>query len=112
MSKITAKWNDREVLIKVSTLVADNLDKAGEWVAERARQLAPVRSGRLKKGIDYLVVAKGEEISAIIGVKKESKAFYARFVEKGTKKTKAQPFLRPAVFDNQKIIERIVKEGK
>lgn len=112
MSDVKARWYDKEIIVKVSSLVADHLDTAGEWVAQRAQALAPKRTGRLRKGIDHIVIAKGEEISAIIGVKKESHAWYARFQEVGTKRMKANPFLRPAVFDNQKTIERIVRTGK
>ena len=112
MNNIGVKWYDKEVIVRVNALVADHMDTAGEWVAQRAQALAPVRSGRLKKGIDYVVIGKGDVISAVVGVTKKSGAWYARFQEQGTKHMKAQPFLRPAVFDNQKTIERIVRYGK
>ena len=127
MSDLDIKWHDREVLAHISGTLVNNLEKAGEFAAERARGLVPVRTGLLKKSIAHTVEAKGETVSARIGILRKTKAFYGLFVEKGTKQkpskympkaqrtkrahgaTKAQPFLRPAVFDNQKQIERIVR---
>jgi len=42
-----------------------------------------------------------------VGVKKRT--FWAIFVERGTKKMAAQPFLRPAVFDNGKTILKMLR---
>lgn len=54
--------------------------------------------------------AKGNEMSVYIGTNVE----YAPYVEKGTKKMKARPFIEPAVVDHKKeyqsIIDRWLKE--
>lgn len=75
--------------------------KALDPVAETARLLAPVLSGELRDGIvvsDKLVDApeRGNRGSGVyVGVLADS-AFYAGFVEFGTVKSPAQPFLAPA----------------
>lgn len=64
------------------------LDLATEHVVEEARRLVPVRTGHLK--------------STIVRVKRDSHfyvyalAHYALYVEYGTRKMAAQPYLRPA----------------
>jgi len=37
---------------------------------------------------------------------------YAPYVELGTEKQRAQPFLRPALFDNEENIKRIFNDNK
>ena len=57
-------------------------------IAASARQLAPVRTGKLRDGI---IVIEGSNQTEIV-----SQAPYSLFVEFGTSRTPAQPFLRPA----------------
>ena len=112
MSDVITKWYGEQVVAKLSGKVVDGVDRAASFVADRAGSLAPVRSGRLKGGIDHVVIARKEEVDGIVGVTKKSKAWYARFQEKGTKKMKAHPFLVPAVFNNSREILRLIAGGK
>lgn len=61
-------------------------------VAQRARALVPVDTGRLKAAIESSRVVGG--LTGSVGVSKD--AFYWRYVEFGTKHMPAQPFFRPA----------------
>lgn len=75
-------------------------------VRERARQLVPVDSGDLKRSIKARKPkgTKRGEIRREVGATE----YYAHFVESGTKKIKAQPFLKPALDETTpKIVDRI-----
>lgn len=57
-------------------------------ITNRAKQLSPVRTGFLRSTIGW----RREGNTVIIFVR----AFYARFIEFGTRFSSAQPFMRPA----------------
>lgn len=111
MNDVFTKWYGPEVLAKLSGKTVKGMERAASFVADRAGAGAPVRSGRMKGGIDHVVIAQKEEVNGIVGVTKKSKAFYARFQEKGTKHMKAHPFLVPAVFNNRDEILRLIAGG-
>jgi HK97 gp10 family phage protein len=112
VSDVITKWYGDQVLAKLSGKVVDGMERASSFAADRAGSLAPVRTRKLQKGIDHVVIAQKEEVVGIVGVTKKSKAWYARFPELGTKFMKAQPFLRPAVFNNRGEILRLIAGGK
>jgi HK97 gp10 family phage protein len=102
-------WNTQRVKAAVAGEVVVNMERACQFVAEQARSKAPTRHGRLRKeiGFEVNVTAYRNVIEGRVGVKRGD-AFYARFVEWGTRKMRAQPFLRPAVFNNAREIVRII----
>jgi len=113
MNKIVWKdWNPRRVKAEIAGQVAQNMEVACLFVADKAKGLAPRRGGRLISEIDIAVEvgAYGDVVEGRVGVKR-GKAFYARFQELGTRFMAAHPFLRPAVFNNAREIVRII-EGK
>ena len=76
------------------------------WVADikaLAKQLAPVRTGRLRSSI----YAKISEWVAEIG----AEATYALFVELGTRYMQAQPYLYPAIQEYLPQLEAIICEA-
>ena len=82
------------------------LAKAGDRVADRARSLCPSDTGQLRDSIDSDVTSEGlGGMEARIGPttdrdqRSEGKvnADVARWVELGTSRRRAQPFLRPAL---------------
>jgi len=94
------------VMARVAGQTVQRMDRATTYVAEIAQANAPVWRGVLKSNVMHSVTAKGNTIIGIVGVKKE--AYWAWFQEMGTMHHAAQPFLRPAVFDNLVNIERIL----
>lgn len=86
-------------------VVRDSLRSAARVVEKSARQKVPVDTGRLKKSITQRVTVQSAVGEALIGYRKE--AFYGRFVELGTSKMAAQPFLRPALDENTDEIGRV-----
>lgn len=72
-----------------------------------AKRLCPVDTGRLRNSITFYT----EDNAVHIGTNVE----YAQFVEEGTSKQKAQPYLRPAVENHldkyRAIVEKELKGG-
>lgn len=64
---------------------------SADRIAEKARQLAPVDTGALRGSIEAVSVTTGKSAEVRVGVP------YAAYVEYGTYKMAAQPFLSPAV---------------
>jgi HK97 gp10 family phage protein len=95
------KWNDVEVIKRVKQKMIDKLELAGEFVEGAAKVLCPVDLGNLRESINHKV--NEEELSVKIGTNVE----YAPYVELGTSKMAAQPFLRPALLNNKSAIQKI-----
>lgn len=107
MSGVKITWNADKFKAGVSAKVIDGMDRVGQFCAERASANAPVDRGILRSDITYKVEAHGEAVETIVGVKR--RAFWAWFLELGTVKMSARPFLRPAVFGNRaEIMKRFV----
>lgn len=72
-----------------------------------AKRLCPVRTGRLRNSITFYT----DDDTVTIGTNVE----YAQFVEEGTSRKEAKPFLRPAVENHldkyQAIVEKELKGG-
>ena len=109
MTKIITEWRQKEVMAEMSGRLVDNMDRTCQYAKEQAQARAPVRSGVMREDIDYEIVAEGETVTGWLGVLR--KRFYAYFVELGTSRMKAQPFLRPAVFNNARQILRKLMGG-
>jgi HK97 gp10 family phage protein len=110
--KIVKSWRKREFMAKVSGRVADNLYAACVFVADQVRARAPRgETGLLIENVDLdvEVQARDEVIEGRVGVRK--KVYYAWFVEMGTSRQAARPFVRPAVFENAREIVRIISGG-
>lgn len=111
---ITAKLHGVKSLQAVSraqqTTVTNALSKALERIARDigalARALVQVKTGRLKRSIRAREI-EPKRWQVVAG---NRKAFYGHFVERGTFRSRAYPFLRPA-FDayRDKIAERVKK---
>jgi HK97 gp10 family phage protein len=73
--------------------VGKYLAKGAVRVTRRAKELAPVDTGRLRSSIDNDLGRDDRGLVARIG----SDVVYAPYVEFGTRRMRAQPFLRPAL---------------
>jgi len=100
------KWRQAELIKATAEDLINNMDKACQFVAGQAQAKAPARTGKLRNQIGYKVEAEGTAITGYVGVKKE--AFYGYFLELGTSKMAARPFLRPAVYQNSAQIVKIL----
>lgn len=79
------------------------LQESGEVVKETAQNLCPVETGNLKDSIEAAV----ENGKCTVG----SKVPYAVFVEYGTIRKHAEPFLGPALYSNRKLIISNIKRA-
>lgn len=71
------------------------LDEIGDKLVERAQELCPVRKGELRASIHKVVLKT--RVKVIADAKNDQGTSYAYYVETGTGRGPAQPFLRPAM---------------
>lgn len=76
--------------------------KAGMLAKRDAKELAPVDTGFLRNSIDYDMGDREVAVGA--------SAEYAPYVEFGTERQKAQPFLRPAVINGRREIMELFEQ--
>jgi len=106
VTKLIAEWNAAKFKHKMLVKSAEGMGRVCQFVAEKAQANAPVLSGLTREEITYKLEVQEDIVEGIVGVGK--KAFYARFHELGTSKMAAHPFLRPAVFENEAEIMRLL----
>lgn len=82
--------NRREVAEAVDGAIAAALEEVGLAAEGFAKRLCPVDTGRLRNSITH--VTRPDDNAVYIGTNVE----YAPYVEYGTARQEAQPFLRPA----------------
>jgi HK97 gp10 family phage protein len=102
----------------ISSLENKALKNAAEPVLEDAKANVPVKTGKLQRGLKTSGIKTKDGIKyVLVGVDRSdnSKIFYGKFIEFGTSKMSARPFLEPAYEKNKKeIVEAIkntLKEG-
>jgi HK97 gp10 family phage protein len=78
------------------------LPKAGQLVEGEAKLRTPVDTGRLRGSI----ASKVDGDKAIVGTNVE----YAPYVEYGTGKMRAQPYLRPSIDYNRSNLRRLFEK--
>jgi len=93
------KDNTRKLLSKIDAEIQDRFLKSALLVERDAKRNCPVKTGRLKRSISHII----EKDKAIVGTNVE----YAKYVEGGTRRMAARPFLRKALFDNIHKLKRI-----
>lgn len=90
----------------VNRVLPDAAEAAAKLIAEDARRRAPKQSGRLQRSIDDEAVAHKRDLATHDVV---VAAYYASFVEYGTRQMAAQPYLRPAVDTNEQAAARLIE---
>lgn len=88
----------------------DTLDEAMEYGVDLAKDNAPVRTGALRDSIEILEHAEDDEdgVRGSYGTKIE----YGGFVEHGTSRMRAQPFLEPTGESTLSEWQRRLKERR
>ena len=96
---VKSDWHIPRTIEEVDKVNKDCEARSGKVVNDEAKATVVVRSGELKDSIEH----EGGIITAL--------ADHAKFVELGTHKMRAQPFLRPALINMKERILAIFKEG-
>ena len=91
----------KELFTDATEEALEEIGLVGEGYAKRA---CPVDTGRLRNSITHVV--DGGEKSVYIGTNVE----YGKYVEKGTSRQKAQPFLEPAATQHGSTYRAIVQK--
>lgn len=89
------------------------LKKAGELIVEEAKNNVPVKTEKLKKGLKVSGVRKKNGNKFVLaGIQKgdNSRIFYGKFLEFGTSKMKAQPFMGQAYESKKEEAKEIIKQ--
>jgi len=87
------KWFGDRVRAQWEKEIDRRMHRTGEAIVNRARQLAPVRTGALRDSIDYIVLynpGKRSELRITVGMP------YGIFQEFGTRNIPPHPYIRPA----------------
>lgn len=84
----------RNAIDDVLGLTDSAIDRVAEQVANDARRLAPIDTGTLRASIHVEKSRRGERDVV-------ASAPYAGYVEVGTSRSRAQPFLRPALYQSR-----------
>jgi HK97 gp10 family phage protein len=79
-----------QVPAQVRTLLSQEVAKAAHEIEARSKALAPVKTGLLRRSIHTVMAANGQ--SATVGPSVE----YGAYVEFGTRRMGARPYMRPA----------------
>lgn len=106
-SKVTLKWNGDDLLSTIQGNSEDALFAAGEILLETAVALAPEDDGDLKAS-GYVATVSKSSYKAGAGNNRQIKPkaneavvgfsrFYAMFLERGTSRMAARPYMRPAL---------------
>lgn len=96
-----------EVLKAFEKAKKDICNDIGNFVVAEAQTRATVDTGNMRRSISYESMDDFNGIN--VGVTGD--APYAIFVEKGSSRQEAQPFLEPSVMSNIDKIEEIVKQN-
>jgi len=107
--KIITEWRQKEFIVEMSDRLVNNMDAACQYAVEQVQARTPVRSGVLRSDIAYEIKVEGLLVIGWVGAL--ARRFYAYFVELGTSRMKAQPFIRPGVFNNTRQIMRKLMGG-
>ncbi len=86
------------------------LRQGANVILQATRQATPVRSGNLRRALythDRGVMGD----SVMFSVDLRSSGFYGRFLEFGTSKMAARPFMRPAAENQAQVAVRVIAES-
>lgn len=95
------KDNTRGVLSEADRLIREKLVMAATLVERSAKGFVPVKTGTLKRSITHQPTVPKRSVRVGTNV------IYGPFVEMGTSKMSARPYLRPALEANMPEIKRL-----
>lgn len=91
---------ERELSVAVTNTI--------KWIVSKAQETAPVKSGWLRSQIKPGII---KATNQIIAGEVVSTAAYSLFVEFGTSDRRARAFLRPALKQSRKVLEKEINSA-
>ena len=101
------KWYGDKVFDLFLDSNVEAIEDANKVIEKNTKNITPVDTGKLKKSIESKVKEEEEEVIGTIGTKVD----YGLFVEIGTRKKAAKPFLRPGLAKSSSRILKIIKDA-
>lgn len=98
------KWHGDKLIKEVGQKCFQNMEKACMLVYTDAKRMCPVVTSRLMNSIAWEIEKKADEVVGRVGTNVE----YATYVEYGTSKMSAQPYLRPSLEKNKGKIKQLL----
>lgn len=102
------KDNSKAVKAALEAAILEALHGIGEAAEKHAKEKAPVDTGNLRDHIRHMVAE--DDKSVLIGTYDEEVP-YALYVEVGTHKMAAQPYLKPAAADHKGEYRKIIEDA-
>lgn len=84
-------WNGPQVLQEVFNAVVEAFEQVSDEALNYMQSVVPVRTGNLRDSCFVNIRLDGTRLQVRIG----ASAYYAVYVELGTSRTPAQPYIRP-----------------
>lgn len=97
--------NTEEASQGIARAIDRALEEIGLAAEGHAKRACPVDTGNLRNSITHAV--EGSEGAVYVGTNVE----YAPYVEMGTRRTAAQPFLRPAATEHGAQYRRVLEKA-
>lgn len=104
LSSLKAKFDKLDPL--TASAMSAGVLKAGVKVEADAKMITPVDTGALRRSINTGGKSTPTSATSTVGSNLE----YAPYVELGTSRNRAQPFLQPALQKNKNIAKKIVAD--
>ena len=108
------EWFDKDIIKNVAIVAVGVTKQGADMVLRDARRLVKKKSGALSNQIK--VYKNKYRDKEKVGYRVQAQApgdydkFYAIFLELGTYKTKAQPYMRPALKRNKSKIKKAMQD--
>jgi len=94
-----------EVEAKIRAACVKSLNESALLIETRSKLACPVDTGNLRRSITHQIEA------ADLTAEVSANASYAAYLEFGTRKMRAQPYLRPAGDNSRRDVERIFQRN-
>lgn len=106
------EWHGKEVEAKIQAIIQGVSREGAALIAKHTRQAIPWDTGVLATSVEVKKsVFKDGGYTVVVQGKGNYNKYYASFVELGSYKDEAKPFLRPSMHKNKRKIKRMFQDA-
>lgn len=87
---------------RIGELKRDALEKLAREIAADARRFVPIDTGRLRDSIETTVIGD-DTVRITASAENQQGDVYGGYVENGTSKMDAQPYMKPALYRRRSL---------